>query len=155
MKSITIALSIVLTVLVSAGSVQAQQWNAEQKEVWKTVETYTQMLIDGNVDGLMGYFHKDFTGWGPGAPVPSDFATRDKWVRFFVPKMKMHFHNMQPLSIKVHGDVAIVQYLSSSLASRGGAEAKWSATNWTDILMKTDGKWMLIGDHGSAVEDDD
>jgi hypothetical protein len=25
---------------------------------------------------------------------------------------------------------------------------------WTDILMKKDGKWMRVGDHGGEIEDD-
>lgn len=155
MKRLSVTLSLTLVFVLAAGHVQAQEWNDAQKEVWKTVETYTKKLVDHDVDGLMSYFHKDFTGWGPGAAVPSDFSARDKWIRFFVPKMKMVFHDMKPLAIKVHGDVAIVQYLSTSLATRGSDKPEWSATNWTDVLKKVDGKWMLIGDHGSEAGDDD
>jgi hypothetical protein len=25
---------------------------------------------------------------------------------------------------------------------------------WTDILMKKNGKWMLVGDHGGEVDND-
>ncbi len=29
-----------------------------------------------------------------------------------------------------------------------------SSGKWTDILMKKDGKWMLVGDHGGEIKND-
>ena len=155
MKLRYLFLTAALALLLTSSAAHAQQLSDAEKEVWQTVETYTKRFAENNVDGMMSYFHKDFTGWGAGAPVPSDFATRDKWVRFFVPKIKVLFYDLQPLAIKVHGDVAIVHYISSMLSVRGNEAAEWSSTNWTDILKKDGGKWMLIGDHGTNPEDED
>jgi len=31
------------------------------------------------------------------------------------------------------------------------AKKEWEKGRWTDILMKKDGKWMMVGDHGGKT----
>lgn len=132
-----------------------QSWSAEEQEVWSFVETITKQAADGKVTEFAKSFHKDFVGWAPGGLVPDTRADRVKKIDFFVPKSKTLYYELRPLSIKVHGNIAIVHYIYSSLSSRGTDAPEGSTTYWTDVYKKEDGKWQLIADHGTAKDSDD
>ncbi len=48
----------------------AGEWFSEQKEVWKVVETYTDLATKGDVEGFLAYFHEDYAGWSTDSPIP-------------------------------------------------------------------------------------
>ena len=57
---------IVSMVLFMAVGLFAGQWSAEQKEVWKNVLAYNELVTKGDVEGFLTYFHEDFSGWAKG-----------------------------------------------------------------------------------------
>ncbi len=132
-----------------------QSWTPEEQEVWSFVETITKQVADGKVEEFAKSFHKDFVGWAPGGLVPDTRADRVKKINFFVPQSKSLYYELHPLSIKVHGSIAVVHYIFSSLYTRGENAPEQSTTYWTDVYMKENGKWQLIADHGTAKESDD
>ena len=140
----------------------AQNWTAEEQEVWSFVETITKQVTEGKVEEFAKSFHKDFVGWSPGGLVPDTRADRMKMINFFVPQSKSLYYELRPLSIKVRGSIAVVHYIFTSLSSRGTNAPERSTSYWTDVYMKENGKWQLIADHGTAKggdgdddEDDD
>ena len=36
-----------------------QTWTETQKEIWKNVEAYTNLIMKGDVESFLDYFHKD------------------------------------------------------------------------------------------------
>ncbi len=57
-----------------------------------------------------------------------------------------------PLTIWVKGDFAYVHYYySESDKNNDTGKREHNSGNWTDILMKSNGKWVLIGDHGGRT----
>lgn len=138
----------VTVLLLMAVSLFAGEWSAEQKEVWKNVQTYNDLIVNGDVEGFLSYFHEDFSGWHYGSKIPQGLEARAKYIRHFAPQSKTLFSNLTPLSVKVYGDMAIVHYFYADLSKRGDEKEKMESGRWTDILKKQGAKWMLIADHG-------
>jgi len=42
----------------------------KQREVWCNVETYTSLIMKGEVKEFLKYFHKDYSGWNYKAFLP-------------------------------------------------------------------------------------
>jgi ketosteroid isomerase-like protein len=131
--------------------VLAQQWSAEQQEVWQSVEAYTEAFAQGELDEFLSYFHEDFTGWNIGDAVPRNKAFVEKAVSQAFLSQQMLWYHLTPLIIEVHGDVAVVHYYATW--TRGGMDGTESTTTarWTDVLLKQGGRWVMIADHGGTV----
>jgi len=71
-----------------------------------------------------------------------------------MPKSKSLFYDIQPLAIKIHGNVAIVHYSYTNVFKSGEEKEKVEQGRWTDILLKQGDKWVMIGDHGGATSED-
>ena len=144
--------SIILCVIVFvAPPLLAQEWSAAQKGVWKNVEAYWNVWAKRDLDGFLNYFHDDYSGWFNRASLPSDKGSSRKWISHSFQTVKISVYEINPVAIKIHGNVAIVHYYFSFI--RKDAEGKESnrSGRWTDILMKQGDKWVLIGDHGGPT----
>lgn len=152
MKPSVLLLSAALSVLVCASVAQAQQWSDEQLEVWTRVETCVNFFYEQNADGLLDCIHDDFSGFLYGEPIPrgkNNFATIG---RYFMENIKVAASEMRPLDIIVRDDFAIVHYYGFTVYE-GSMEV--SQDRWTDILVREDGVWKWIADHGGTVPTDD
>ena len=146
------ALLIFCVAMLAATSAFSQEWSAQQKDVWKNVETYWALAAKGDVEAFLTYFHKDFSGWINGAHLPHDRATREKFIRFNDPRNEILFQDVKPLAIKIHGNIAIVHYTYTEISKSAGDEKeKTEQGRWTDILMKQENKWVMIGDSGGST----
>ena len=66
-------------------NLKAQQWSPEQLEVWKTVQTYTDLANKGNVEGFLSYFDNSFLGWPYGSDAVHNKAERAAWIKYYLP----------------------------------------------------------------------
>ena len=133
-------------------SVQGQEWDAEQMEVWETVTT---CWTSTNIETQMACIHDDFKTWGVGNPVPFKKAdTRAHLTRFFETQETVWSY-FQPLSIDVRGDMAIVLYVMNwAERNRVTGEETAGIINWTEVFKKEGDRWLLLADHGTRVERD-
>ncbi len=142
---IRIPISLLFLIVFAAAPSAAQEWSAEQQEVWEFELTCLRLVGDTDaVERLLDCFHDDFVGWRTG-----DSAPRDKnSVRTLVAMNTGRFLTAWPMSIKLYGDVAVVHYVSqwSELDSDGKRVSGWD--RWTDIAMKSGGRWQWIADAG-------
>ncbi len=145
-----VTFSVIAILLVASNQSLGQEWSAEQEEVWKTVETYTEMFTKNN-EQVMAYFHNDFVGWLPGALFADDLASRQKRNAHNMKTTKTIFYDMKPLSVAVYGDTAVVHYYLDSIIQDSEGKEQASTVLWTDILKKQGDKWLLIGDHGTPA----
>lgn len=154
MEKLVIFLSSFCFLMLTSTVVFSQEWNTEQQEVWKNVETYSELAAKGDIDGFLTYFNDDFCGWRNGAPLPDDLETRIKLIKFFFPATQTLYYDIKPLAIKIYGNTAIVHYYFFNVSSDGEHE-EVAHGRWTDILMKQGDKWVMIGDHGGPDPVDD
>jgi len=122
-----------------------------QKEVWKNVETYTKYIMNGNVEGFLDYFHKDYSGWNyyELLPVNKKDLKNELWR---LPKRKSVSYKITPVAISIFNNVAIVHYYYSAAYKNTDGQEKAKKGRNTDILLKQKDKWVLIGDHVGHFE---
>jgi ketosteroid isomerase-like protein len=137
--------------LLAASPLQAQEWSAAQKEVWKNVESYWALDAAGNLDGFMSYFHESYIGWEINQPMPGNKATVRKFIEHDYKTEKTVVYSITPVTINVLGNVAIVNYYYSRIIKDAEGKEAGRSGRWADILMKQGDKWVLIGDHGGRT----
>ncbi|MCH9028307.1 MAG: nuclear transport factor 2 family protein [Bacteroidetes bacterium] len=140
----------VLISIISSGF--AQQWSAEQKEVWAGVEKYWDAYSNGDAQGFLNYMDDSYIGWSYQSKVPQNKTNTGQWIVNDFKKNSTILYTLSPLSIWVKDDFAFVHYFYSQLEKNNKTgEEDPSSGKWTDILMKKNGKWVLIGDHGGRI----
>ncbi len=140
------SLLLVASVALIAGPISAQEWTAEQMEVW-AFEVECAAL--GPADRVAQCFHPDYVGWYAGDPVPANMddltASHPYWP-------DGEFVTAKPLAISVFDDVAIVHVmmLYANTQPDGSTIMEWS--RWTDVLLNDGGRWSWIADAGGEVK---
>jgi len=147
--------TIMTTILLILGvgvqnKINAQEWSASQKEVWKGVNDYWAVFAKGDVAGFLEYFHPDYMGWDDNSPLPSTKPEIQKWLQLYMSGRKVLDYEIKPVGIKVYGDFAFADYYST--LSDVDGKKKMEEGRWTDILMKQGGKWLIVGDNGGTNE---
>ena len=151
MKQITKSLGMVCIVslaLLVPNQLCAQEWSAPQKELWKTVQTYMGFDAAEDLDKFMAYFHDDYLGWFNRSPLPENKIEVRKILKNDYRSTEVLFQSLKPVGIKIHGNLAIVHYHWQRTVKDSEGKEKSVRGRWTDILIKQEDKWLLIGDHG-------
>ena len=157
MNKYRIFFSILLIVFVVSiiTPVSAQEWSKEQQEVWSNVETYWSLAAKNDVAGFLSYFDPSFIGWGNMSDAPQTKPQRQKMMEYMFANSQNVLYTITPAAIWVKGNFAFVHYYYTSLDKDKDGKEKWESGRWTDILMKSGNKWVMIGDHGGSDSDDD
>jgi ketosteroid isomerase-like protein len=132
-------------------NLSAQQWTAEQKEVWAGVEAYWAVSMSANPLDFLNYFDDSYLGWDIEADVPHTKDDAQKSLKYWMPKGKMVLYSITPAKIWVKENFAFVHYYYSQVIEDKDGKPMPEHGRWTDILMKKDGKWIMIGDHGGKT----
>jgi len=153
MKYIT-KLHTIIGLFIIAGfcNTTAQQWSSEQKEVWAGVEKYWEVASQNDVAGFLSYFDESYIGWSYQSKVPQSKSNTAKWIKNDFEKNETILHTLTPITIWVKGNFAFANYFFSQIdKNKKTGKEEPSLGKWTDILMKKNGKWVLIGDHGGRT----
>jgi len=133
----------------------AQEWSEAQKEVWDTIKKAWELSAQRDLDGFLSMLHDDYSGWYYESAMPGSKESARKWGSYYYKKTKVLVWDIKPVAVKVHGNFAFVHYYYSLLHEEKKGEEEFSQGRWTDILKKEGDKWLLIGDHGGEMEDED
>ncbi len=146
---------LIVAIALSIGGTFAQDWSAAQKDVWKNVEAYWDLAAKRDLNGFLSYFHDEYSGWSLRSPLPGNKELMKPWITHEFATTKEVLHSLQPVAIKIHGDIAIVHYYYSMLETDAKNEEKATQGRWTDVLKKQGDKWVLIADHGGEAPSKD
>jgi ketosteroid isomerase-like protein len=135
-------------------SLFAQEWSAAQKEVWKNVESFWALDAAGDTEEIMSRFHPEYQGWGIANAMPSNKEAAGKFMAHSHKTTKILLYNIQPVAIKIHGNIAFAHYYWNQVVKDAEGKEKQVSGRWTDILMEQGDKWVLIGDHGGPKSQD-
>lgn len=147
-------LKLVLTSVLLFGfaSAFAEETTDDPADVWSVIEEEWNASEKGDKKWPDRMLAEDFTGWGKESPAPRDVASTKMWNRFTEQTGKMLVHELYPLSIVVHDDVAVAHYLYRSAFQPKGGDIAMSNGRYTDILVRTADGWKFLAWHGG---DDD
>lgn len=126
-------------------------WTDSQLEIWKNVETYTELIMKGDVNGFLEYFHNEYSGWNYSDMLPvSKYDLRCELLEF--PKHTIDSYNLVPLVINIFKEIAIIHYyFSINYMGVNGKKINKRGRN-TDILIYQNNKWLLVGDHVGILD---
>jgi len=144
-------LSVIFSVLLLQGGFANAQDNVDdQAAVWASIEAIwdaQEQGKDGWVDTMLS---ADFMGWPNASPAPRSKASTRMWARFDADQNKGLAHELYPLSIVVHGDVAIVHYLYTSFTLSKDKRTQSRNGRFTDVLVRDGDSWKFISWHGGT-----
>jgi len=80
---------------------------------------------------------------------PTNYQERVEGLKNYFSATESVMYELEPLNIKILGEVAIVQYKNRMVVrTKKSGEEEYSISKWTDILVREKGEWRLISDHG-------
>ena len=147
-------LSLFFLFFILSFNVFAQDWTAEQKDVWAGVEKYWAASASDNPMSFLDYFDDSYLGWSYDYETPGGKTDAAKSLSYWFKKGKVQFYNITPAKIWVNGNFAYAHYYYYQVTEDPTGKPMQEKGRWTDILMKKNGKWMLVGDHGGEVENE-
>ena len=140
-----------MTLLLS-GYAAAQDTSADQASIWAVVEKQWNAVEAGDRKWMDELLADDFTGWPKNSPAPRNKASTKLWNRFNESQGKVVAHELYPLAIVVHGDVAVAHYLYTSAYKGKDDEVEMSNGRYSDVLVRTEDGWKFLTWHGGADE---
>jgi ketosteroid isomerase-like protein len=144
-KNPFIAIAAVLLLSLTAANAQPV---SDDAAVWSVIEQSWQAERQGDVKWIENLLSADFVGWSNDAPAPRDKASTRRWNTFSSKQVQILEYELYPLSIVVHGDMAVAHYLFSTASRPKGEAVSTRSGRFTDILIRVDGQWKYISWHG-------
>ncbi len=102
--------------------------------------------MPGDMDEIMSYFHVDFSGreYSMTLTEPLDRESIQAAMEDSYQNFKVIVFEVQPLTIQIHGDVAIAHSnFQETLRDANGVDNKLSGP-WTATLLKQDKGWVFL-----------
>jgi hypothetical protein len=145
MKQTVMFVFISCAAALTALPAQAQEWPAEQLEVWETISKQWD-LARAEDDAWMDQLHPWFFGWVEEAPTPQDKEVTGRFIAAEAGQFKTLVQHIQPVGIAVVGDTAVAYYYSMSLAQyTDDGEQETFDSQHTEVLTKTADGWQFLG----------
>jgi hypothetical protein len=152
MKRLLTVLSVCL--VLSAPSL-AQSWSEEQLEVWNFIQGQWDATMKKDPGWVEQTLHEKFQGWAWENPAPRDKAATAAWERYSSANSTTLVQSLHPLRIVVAGDTAVAHYVYSTASENHEGKRETTHGRYTDILVRTDGKWRFLAWSGGDQPDDD
>ena len=151
--------AVIVAIASSAAVVGAQEWSADQLEVWKVIETQWQMEQAKNEAWIQSMLHEDFVGWSDENPMPRNKKATARWNEYSRDLSTTHMQQLDPVAIVVEGSTAVAHYYYATASEDADGERETSYGRYTDVLVKTSDGWKFIawrgGDDPRFSSDDD
>jgi ketosteroid isomerase-like protein len=138
--------------LTAIGTASAQDAGDDPADVWSVVESQWNAEEKNDKKWLDRMLTEDFEGWGKNSPAPRDRSSTKMWDRFADEQGKTVAHELYPLSIIVHDDLAIAHYLYTNAFEDKDGEIEVKNGRYTDVLVRTEEGWKFIAWHGGDDE---
>ena len=129
--------------------VSAEEWNTEQKEVWKSVEAGWELFVKGDIEAIAAIAAEGYLEWWPNDPNPfGKNYMKGKYKRWFDGNKPVSYE-LKPVALNIIGDVANVFYFykwngdKMPAAISGRQYSTW---------IKQDNKWKFMGSMGCSCD---
>ncbi len=138
-----------LIAILCFSSSYAQDIRDDEADVFLTIEREWDAALEGDHDDVDEMLTDDFTGWNKTSPAPRSKRSTSQWSRFMDDEVGVVLrYELYPLSITVHGDVAVAHYLYSTAFKPKGGDVEMNNGRYTDVLVRTEDGWKFIAWHG-------
>lgn len=138
--------------LALSGPVVAQEIANDQADVWSVIEQQWDAIAKGDKKWTDRFLTDDFSGWPNNSPAPRNKSSTQMWDRFNDTQGEVVAHELYPMAIIVHGDLAVAHYLYTSAYKDKEGDVEVSNGRFSDILVRVEDGWKFLSWHGG---DDD
>lgn len=135
-----------------SGAAIAQDAASDAVDVWATIEGQWVAAEKKDDKALDNYLAEDFSGWGKNSPAPRSKASTRMWDKFNDSQGSTVKHELYPLAIHVHADVAVAHYLYTVAVEDKDDKVEVNNGRYTDVLVRTDAGWKFLAWHGGDDE---
>ena len=125
-----------------------EEWTAEQKEVWKAVETDAELKVKGDVKGMSALRHDNAVGWWYNRAIPFDNKNLMVKHQFWFDEDMPTKYKVEPLSIQTFGNVAVVYYMFNYSGKLYSGEGRTM-----EVWIKQDNMWLNIGHFSDSCDE--
>lgn len=139
--------AILLTVFFSPVTSFAQEWSPAQKEIISFIETNWKNLAEKKTDKFMETIHPQFQGFDDWCELPIDREILKNGIERMAQTKEVVSYKIEPCAINIQKDVVIVYYRCDLIELDENKNKISMVYKYTDILIKVDGKWLIIGVH--------
>jgi len=147
--NVTTKLALVLLGPLLFSAAVAQDTSDDEADVLLAIEREWEAARKGDHDKVDDMLAEDFVGWGKSSPAPRSKRSNSQWRRFGEQMGRVVRYELYPLSITVHGDVAVAHYLySTAFKKKKDGEIEMSNGRYTDVLIRTEDGWKFVAWHG-------
>lgn len=143
---------VILSSISIGGVCLAQDDAADRADVWSVVEQQWEAEAGGDKKWMERYLAEDFSGWQKDSPAPRNKASIQMWDRFMDSQGSMVAHELYPLQIIVHDDVAIAHYMYTSAYRAKDGDVELNNGRFSDVLIRTEDGWKFLSWHGGDDE---
>jgi ketosteroid isomerase-like protein len=150
--NVTAKLALILLGPLLFSATLAQDTTDDEANVLLAIEREWAAVRKGDQDKVDDMLTVDFMGWGKSSPAPRSKSSNSQWRRFNEQMGRVVRYELYPLSITVHGDVAVAHYLYSTAFKKKDGDIEMSNGRYTDVLVRTEDGWKFLAWHGG---DDD
>lgn len=126
----------------------AQDSGGDEAAVWAAVEAIWTAEERGDNDRVDDMISEDFMGWSNNAPTPRGKDSTSMWREFSSDQQKGLAHELYPLSIVVHGDMAVAHYMYTNAVQTRDKKTETANGRYTDVLIRDGDTWKFIAWHG-------
>ncbi len=139
------AISTTILALCSVvGTASAQEWSAEQKEIWKFEQQQWKLAAEEDMSWIDSMVHQNLRFWESDAPMPRDKASLKHWSRYGAESGSTLEYELFPISATITGNIAVVQYNYVMARENYKKDREMVTGHYTDMLVKEGGRWLLI-----------
>jgi hypothetical protein len=122
----------------------AQNWNAEQQEVWNLELQQWKMAAAEDLSWIDSMVHPNLSYWESGQPMPQNLASLNRWNRYAATNGATLEQELMPISIAITGNVAVVTYYYQVAREDNDKKREMVTGRYMDVLMKDNGRWKFI-----------
>ena len=141
--------AVLMTILLMSPAVGfAQDSGGDEAAVWAAVEAIWTAEERGDNDQVDDMISGAFMGWSNSAPAPRGKNSTSMWREFNNDQQKGLAHELYPLSIVVHGDMAVAHYLYTNAIQKRDKTTETANGRYTDVLIRDGNSWKFIAWHG-------
>lgn len=151
-KTITVVGIVLLAVCAGA---QAQQWSAEQLEVWNVITEQWEKSKENDNSWIDSMLHPSFLAWGNDNPMPRSKASTARWTAYTSPLSKTHEQELHPVGIVLAGSTAVAHYYFTTATEDNDGERETTHGRYSDVLTKTADGWKFVAWSGGGAPSSD
>jgi ketosteroid isomerase-like protein len=138
-----------IATLLLFSTAMAEDIRDDEADVLLTIERQWEAARKSDQDKVDGMLADNFMGWSRSSPAPRSKKSTSKWSRIADKEVgKVLRYELYPLSITVHGDVAVAHYLYSTVFKAKDGTVKMNNGRYTDVLIRGEDGWKFVAWHG-------